>query len=303
MRLPSLRQIEAFMAFIEAGTVRRAADALNISQPAASKLLSTLEDDSGLQLFERSGRRLALTQQGMRLYEEIERVFAGVHQIGRAIELIRREERGQLSVGIMPGFSGPLIRRTVKGFLGRYPDVHVSVLEHSSQFLADWLVQRQLDVGVLSVYMERDDLITEQFGIYPLVCVLPRGHRLAGRSVLTPLDLKDEPFVAIAPSPGRQLTDAAFQSYGITPHVVLDATTSRNVCEFVAAGMGVTVHHPLFVAPVRGEVELVRFEPTTPSGFLVARPRDGRNAILVDAFVEEAKKAASDSMAALALDL
>jgi hypothetical protein len=73
----NLRQIEAFKAVIEFGTVSRAAEVLNVSQPAVSKLLTHLEAATGLKLFDRRQGRLATTPQGMRLYEEIERIFAG----------------------------------------------------------------------------------------------------------------------------------------------------------------------------------------------------------------------------------
>jgi DNA-binding transcriptional LysR family regulator len=91
-----------------------------------------------------------------------------------------------------------------------------------------------------------------------------------------------------------------FESHGLKPNVVLDATTAPNVCELVAAGFGVTLVHPLFADSVRGRVVIRRFEPSMPFHFLLCRPRGARNSKLVNAFIEEARKAAKESSLQLA---
>lgn len=284
------------MAFIEAGTVGGAAELLHISQPAASKLLIHLEEDTGLQLFERDSGRLTVTDRGMRLYKEIDRIFSGVHQVERAVELIRREDRGRLLVGIMPGLSGPFIRRVVTGFLERHPDVYVSIHARSSQIVTDWLVRCQLDIGIVSARLEHPGLDAEPLIRRPLVCLLPPGHRLAAKEVVTPTDLTGEPFISFTPeSHTRVRVDEVFKSYGVKPNVVLDATTAPNVCEFVAAGLGVTLVHPLLADSVRGRVVSRQFHPLTPFDYLLCRPREARNRALVTAFIEETRKAAAET--------
>ena len=80
VRQLNLRQVEAFKAVIEYGTVSRAAEMMNVSQPATSKLIAHLEEDTGLRLFDRVKGRLVPTRHGMRLFEEIDRIFAGVRK-------------------------------------------------------------------------------------------------------------------------------------------------------------------------------------------------------------------------------
>src|SRR3546814_162603 len=196
VRTPNLRQIEAFKAVIETGTVSRAAELLRSSQPAASKLLTHLEEDTGLQLFDRRRGRLVPTERGMRLYEEIDRIFAGVKQVERAVESIRREEHDRLLIGVMPGLAGPFISRAVVGFLKRHPKAYVSVAARSSQFVADWLLARQLDVGIISMRIDHRHFEAEPLISLPLVCVMPIGHRLAKKKRITPRDLVKEDFIA-----------------------------------------------------------------------------------------------------------
>src|ERR1700720_690729 len=98
----NLRQVEAFKAVIENGTISRAAEILHVSQPAMSKLIAHFEFDTGLKIFDRHKGRLAPTENGMRLYNEIDRIFAGIRQVENAVDVIRREEQGRISIGVLP---------------------------------------------------------------------------------------------------------------------------------------------------------------------------------------------------------
>ncbi|PWE53705.1 transcriptional regulator [Metarhizobium album] len=298
MRIPSLRQIEALIAFVESGTVSRAADALRISQPAASKLLGTLEMDTELQLFERDGRRLVLTPQGMRLYQEIDRVFTGVQQIARAVDAIRREERGRLRIGVIPALSGPVIRSAVSSFLDRYPDVFISVMERSSQLISDWLVRGQLDVGIVSASANEVRIRSQDIGVEPLVCVVPRDHPLGHRTSIPLSELQGARFIASSSSSILRLEiDKLLEGQGVIPNVILDADTAKNACEFVAAGLGVSILHPLTISKsLRNEVSILRLDPSTSLGFHFCHPLECRNKALVDAFAEEVQGAVAANL-------
>jgi DNA-binding transcriptional LysR family regulator len=123
VRRLNLRQVEAFKAVIEYGTVSRAAEMMNVSQPAMSKLIAHLEEDTALRLFDRVKGRLVATRRGMRLYEEIDRIFAGVRQVENAVEAIRRDEQSRLLIGVMPALSGSFIQEATSRFLARQPGV------------------------------------------------------------------------------------------------------------------------------------------------------------------------------------
>ncbi len=91
MRRLNLRQIEAFKAVIEHGTVSAAASVLHVSQPAISKLIANLEADAALRLFDRFKRRLTPTEPGIRLYAEVDRIFSGVQEVENAVDAIHRQ--------------------------------------------------------------------------------------------------------------------------------------------------------------------------------------------------------------------
>ncbi len=288
------------MAVIEAGTVSRAAEILRISQPAASKLIQDLEADTGLQLFERESGRLVPTGRGMRLYEEVERIFGGVHQLARAVDTIRREEHGHLLLGAMPALSGPFITRAIASFRERHPDVFISIEARSSQFLTEAVLLRRLDLALVISGLEHSSVQVDRVKCPPAVVALPLGHRLSDKSALSPIDLKDEPFIAFAPTGTmRRKVDEAFERFGLRPKIVIEATTAPNVAEMVAAGLGVTVTDPLALEYVAGRIAARPFTPVIEFDYVLIRPVRARNSNLVADLVEEVHAAANTPKLAL----
>lgn len=290
-RQPTLRQIELFKAVIEIGTLSRAAQALNISQPAASKLLTNLEADIGLELFERRRGLLTPTERGLRFYNEVDHIFAGLNQINRAIDNLRREEHGQLAVGVMPVLSGPFITSVIRSFIGEYPDVHISLHSRSSQFLSGWMRTGQLDLCVVTQRSKDTHVVAEPILHLPMVCILPLAHPLASRPRLGITEIADQPFVSYnTDSDTRVRLDTVFERKGLHPNIVLNATTSEGVCEMVAAGLGVSLGHPISAERVKGRVALVPFEPSEPMNYLMCRSRHARNRRLVTAFCDKLRE-------------
>ena len=295
VRRLNLRQVEAFKAVIEYGTVSRAAEMMNVSQPAMSKLIAHLEEDTALRLFDRVKGRLVPTRRGMCLYEEIDRIFAGVRQVENAVDAIRRDEQSRLLIGVMPALSGPFIQQATSRFLAGQSNVFCSVQSRSSQWIADGLVSHKLDVGLIIVPVDNPYIVAEPLLARSVVCALPLGHKLADKSVITPKDLAGVPFISFEPEShtNRRVTQA-LEAGGVTPNVVMSVNVAPTLCEFIAAGVGVSLVHPLVVGGLRDRVAIRRFEPAVQLDFQLCRIRDNRNARLVDAFLAAARGAAEE---------
>ena len=290
----NLRQVEAFKAVIESGSVSRAALMLNVSQPAMSKLIAHLEEDTGLCLFDRIKGRLAPTERGMRLYKEIDRIFAGVRQVENAVDAIRREEQGQLLVGVMPALSRSFIQQVTMGFLQSHPKVFCSVKSRSSEWIVDWLVTRKLDVGLISSRIDNPYVIAEPLTQQALVCIMPTDHPLTAKNVVEPRDLDNVPFVSFDPeSQSGACITTMFKTYDVRSNIVLVANVAPTLCEFVAAGLGVSLVHPLMFTELQGRLAVRRFEPVLSFDFQLCRIRDSRNAGLVEAFLRETRATAA----------
>ncbi len=229
------------------------------------------------------------TPQAMRLYEEVDRIFAGIHQLSRAVDVVKREEHAQLIVGVLPALAGPFIQQATMLFLRQHPTVFVSVKVRASMVLADWLATRQIDVGVLNARVDHPDLALEPLLCHPLVCILPTSHRLAQKRSLTLDDLGGEPFVAFDNSVEiRRTVDQLFEQSGVTPRYVLEATSAPTLCEFVAAGLGLSLVHPHMAGTVTGRIATRPFVPTVNNHFLLGRSHGSRNTRYVDDFIQAA---------------
>ncbi len=289
----TLRQIEGFKAVVETGTISAAALKLKISQPAMSKLISHLEEDAGFTLFDRSRRRLSLTHRGTRFYEEINRIFAGVRQVQKVAEAIRREERGQLLIGVMPALSGAFIQRVTSNFLRRRPNVFCAVQSNNSDRVIELLATRRLDVGMVNGWVGNRYVQPELLLEHPLVCIMPKGHRLERKDKIAPEDLSDERLVAFdSESFTAKRVSALLDEYKVHPETVLVANLASTVCEFVAAGEGISLIHPLFACGFESRITMRRFEPETPYHFQICRIRENTNGDLVQDFLSEMRKTA-----------
>jgi DNA-binding transcriptional LysR family regulator len=285
-----LRQIEIFKALIELGTVSQAAEAVAISQPAASKLLMHLESDTGLKLFDRRKGRLTPTALALRLYQEIDRIFAGVRQVESAIAVVRREAQGRLIVGVLPALDTILIQRATLNFLKRNPNIYCSVQSNASQRIVEGVLSRQIDVGIVSARIDNPALVTEPFLEHPLVCIMPLDHPLARLKLIRPKNLSGVPFVSFTTeSYTGQKIASIFEQHSVNANVVLTATAGSTVCQFVAAGLGISIVHPLFIAGLEKRIVARPFEPVTPFDFLLCFARDARDAHLISDFAKETR--------------
>jgi DNA-binding transcriptional LysR family regulator len=290
----NLRQIEAFKAVMENGTVSRAAEMINISQPAMSKLIAHLEADTSLKLFDRVKGRLAPTEHAMRLYEEVERIFAGVRQVENAVDAIRREEQGRLLIGVMPALSGSFIQRATTAFLRERRGLFCSVQSLNSEWIIDRLVDRKIDIGLVSSRVDNPYVTLEPLMEHALVCIMPLDHPLAVNSLIEPHDLEQVPFVSFNPDTySGHGVRKMFEDYNVSAQTVLIANVAPTLCEFVAAGFGVSLVHPLMVSGFEDRVAVRPFEPEIPFHFQLCRSADSRNAKLIDAFANDLRTTAA----------
>jgi len=294
-QLFSLRQVEVFKAVIEHGTATRAAEALNILQFAISKLLFKFEQETKLTLFERTSGRLIPTQQGMRLYEEIDRILIGLHQIEQAVETIKRDDQKKLNVGVMPALSGVFIRQVVSRVFKKHPDIEVSIHVRSSQYLVDWLASQQIDVALVSANIQNPHITQEPIIPSPLVCALPKGHPLTEKRVIRTQDLDNEPFIAFEQNTRiENLVRRTFQQAHVTLNTVVSTSAAPTLCEFVREGLGVSLVHPIFTEGMSNEIVLRKFLPDLYYSFLLCRNRISRNPTLIDTFVDQTRDVADE---------
>ncbi|MEI3854673.1 LysR substrate-binding domain-containing protein [Ensifer sp. CCNWLY38] len=221
--------------------------------------------------------------------------FAGIKRIERAVDLIRREELGQISVGVMPALSGPFISHTNKRFLARYGDAYISVVIRSSQFIVEWLLSKQVDIGLINRNTDNPYIECVPLRGGDLVCIAPAGHRFAAKQEVEPADIDGEPYIGFAADNRiRQKIESTLDGYGTRLNYIMDATLAPAVCEMVANGLGIAIVDPVFAYGQRDHLTIRPFRPNIASDLSLCWLRDTKNRHLVGDARHRAGNAARD---------
>ena len=242
-----LRHLRYFIAVAEELHFGRAAQVLGISQPPLSQQIQALEEELGARLFERTNRRVALSEAGRLFLDEARQVLA---QVDKAADVARRAQLGELGE-MKIGFtsSAPFnssIPQAIFAFRQAFPAVHLNLLEMSSRDVAEALVEESIEIGVMRPFPLADSLVAVELFREPLVAVIQAEHPLAegSESGLYIGALADEPFVFFPRSYGSglyaQLLSLARQA-GFSPHIAQEAGEAMTIIGLVSAGLGVSV--------------------------------------------------------------
>ncbi len=178
-----LRHLRYFIAVAEELHFGRAAQALGISQPPLSQQIQTLEQELGTRLFERTNRRVELSESGRLFLDEARLVLA---QVDKATDVARRAqlgEIGELKIGFTS--SAPFtssIPQAIFAFRQAYPDVHLTLTEITSQEVAAGLEDKTIQVGIMRPLALPDSLVVFELLSEPLVAIMRADHPLAAVS-------------------------------------------------------------------------------------------------------------------------
>ncbi|MCO2273399.1 LysR family transcriptional regulator [Pseudomonas aeruginosa] len=278
-----LRHLRYFIAVAEELHFGRAAERLGISQPPLSQQIQALEEEIGARLFERTNRRVELTDAGRLFLDESRQVLA---QVDKAVLLARRAhlgELGELKIGFTS--SAPFtstIPSSIHAFRKAYPDVHLDLQEMSSRQVLKALFEESLQVGVIRPLALPDAVHWVELFREPLVAVLRADHPLAAGSEdgLAIAALAEEPFVFFPRSYGTGLYDqviALTRQAGFSPRIAQEASEAMTIIGLVSAGLGVSILPASFRRTrVDGVVYRTLSDPeATTAVWLVRRQNEG----------------------------
>lgn len=240
------RQIEAFRAVARAGTVTGAAELLNVSQPAVSRLIAHLESQSRLELFARSKGRLRLTPDGEAFLREVDRHFAGLDALAAAARRIAEHGPESLRILGFPSITSGVLPTAIARHLRRHPGAQISLETDTTDRIGPRVAGGQFDLGFAAGAAAEDPALRSRvIASRPWVCVAPPGHALATQGVIRPADLAYEPLVAFSPAMSlRHSVDRLFDAAGVRPNYRVAAQTIESICALVAEGCGVAIVHP-----------------------------------------------------------
>lgn len=273
MAAVNLRHIEIFHAVMTAGSLTEAAHLLHTSQPTVSRELARFEKVIGLKLFERIRGRLHPTVQGLRLFEEVQR--SGTDWIALSVPQKVCASFARRTVYCLPAGLFAIFftaaPATLSGTLSRCQLKHRA---RESPLLEEWLSAQRHDLGLTETLhtpagTERTELLS-----LDEVCVLPPGHPLAVKKVLTPDDFHGENYISLSRTDSyRQLLDQLFTENQVKRRMIVETHSAASVCAMVRAGVGVSVVNPLTALDYAASGLVVRrFSIAVPFTVSLIRP-------------------------------
>lgn len=268
----NLQKLKAFRAVMLTGSVTEAASRLHLTQPAVSRSLLALADELGFKLFNRYRGRLVPTPQGEAFYREAERVLFGVDDLSRVARDIRQSKSAPLRVVAMPQLARGLVPKALAAFAKENPSVPITLEIRERRQVEQWVSGLQFDIGIVMLPLKLSGFVTRAFATLSAVAVLPRGHRLAAKEVVTFDDLVGEPLISLDRSSLlRHAVDGMFFDKGAEPNIRVETSSALVIGQMVAEGLGVSILDP-FTAPLlpldRIEVRPWQPKPQLTYGFV-----------------------------------
>jgi DNA-binding transcriptional LysR family regulator len=248
-----LRHLLYFTTVAQRLNFSRAADDLHVAQPAISQQIKVLERELGVQLFDRVGGKVALTEAGEALLPHANRILAAVEVARHEVTELGTLTRGTASLGAPPTVSGQLLPGLLARFKRTYPGLEVTLREAGTERLLKLVEGGELDLAIvvtdrLPAVVEQQPFLKEHY-----VLAVSAHHPLAGARGVRLADLAGEPFILFPDSYKlREVTLAACRAAGFEPKVALDGGAMQSALEFVAAGLGVALVPELALRRARG---------------------------------------------------
>lgn len=237
-----LRQVEHFLAVARCGSFTAAAQQVHIVQSALSASVRRLEDELGAALFERTTRRVVLTEAGRALLPVANRLVDDVAAARGEVAAVSGMEKGRVSIGTIQALSVVDLPRELGLFQSRHPGIRIHVRDGKAPDLLAALDAGELDLAYLATNgAPPKDLTCYVRWKQRLVLVTYPGHRLARRQRVRLGELADEPFADFAGSSIGTLVRTRFADAGVRHNPVCEATHLPLLLDLVTAGLGVTI--------------------------------------------------------------
>lgn len=259
----NLRLLEVFEAVMRCQTTIDAAEELGVSQPAVSTSIKKFEKQVGFTLFDRTGRLMKPTEEARLLLTEVEPVFALLRNIQGEIRDLRSTKSGRLRVAATPPLGHSALPEVLRSFLEERSGVTVRYDIRRLETVLESVETGAVEIGFVLGLQHHRDLEVIPLGESELVCVMPEGHPLAAKEVVTPADIGDHNFIGLESNIGVTIRKA-FHEAGVIHSPRAEARYCHTACVLANAGIGVGIVDPYsahFATSL--DIELRPFRPAT----------------------------------------
>ena len=220
------------------------ANALFASQPGVSRQIRELEEELGIDIFERNGKRLTgLTEPGKEVLHIVERLLLEAENLQRAGETFSGKTTGTLSIAATHTQTRYVLPQAVQHFRTAFPDVRIALQQSAPEHIAEWVLSGKADIGIATEGLSRfEGLVSFPCYEWHHMIVVPVGHPLLDANRVTLELLARHPLITYDVGfTGRSHIDEAFSAQDVAPDIVLTAMDSDVIQQYVSLGLGVGI--------------------------------------------------------------
>lgn len=262
----NIRDLKYLIAVAETENFSRAAEICYISQPTLSMQIKKLEDELGVQIFERSNKSVMITPTGKVLIEQARKILREVDSLKQIANYAQDPFAGEFRLGIIPTI-GPYLLPKLLSLQKKYlPKLELIVFEHKSQTLITELRSGLLDAIILALPISQDGLMVHTLFSEAFILALPKKHRLSNKQQIDVADIENENVLLL--EEGHCLRDqslAICQRHGTKDREGFKATSLETLRHLVAAGAGVTLLPEMATTQKQNNIDLKPFRKPIPT--------------------------------------
>ncbi len=239
-----LTKLQTFLHVAQSMSFSEAAEQLHLTQPTISHHIKMLERDLGVELFERSGGGLRLTEAGSLLLPRARKLMREAFEIQRMMESLEEKVVGQLRIACSTTSGKYVLPQFAARFHKQHPGVNISVLRCTSPYVVPQLLKEEADLGVVSYDACGDGMECQEFFNDHIILIVPANHPWAARQYIDPSELLETPMIIREPTSGTShalLAELGKHSIILDDiDICLEVGNSEAIVKAVEAGFGVS---------------------------------------------------------------
>lgn len=239
----NLHLLRMFAAVVRSGSFSKAAEILNISQPAISKGVRDFELQVGCRLLNRTPKGVVPTPEGLALSRRAEALFAVERAAEEELSALRGLHNGSLRIGASTTIATYMIPRYLGAFHRAYPGVELQLISANTRDIAEQMVAQDLDVGLVEGPVDDRNLISEPWRTDVMKLIAAPDHAFTREAgPIDPKRIENEVLIVREPGSGsREVVTQALAAHGIEPLRTLEIGSTAAIKQVVAAGVGISI--------------------------------------------------------------
>lgn len=237
----NLNQLETLVAISKTMSFRKAGEMLNLTQPAVSAQIKSLEEEFGTVLVDRS-QPVTMTDSGRLFLEHAERILLIVQELKQRLADLNAVPQGHIHLGTTSSIAMQILPRILTYFQNQYPLIKITIHSMPSSLIMDSVDKGDIDIGIAYLFEQNPNLVSSVLYYDSFELVVSPEHPLASQTHTSIENLKDIPFVMLTTdTAARRFIDQLFSKLNIQPNIIMEVSSSEEVKRMVELNLGASI--------------------------------------------------------------